>query len=104
MATALFKGTSKNSAASSPPGVKSLAVTDLAGQLRQAKSDCSRCPWLQWSSAGSGGYGLTGTAPSRSSMMPRLAQAKGVSSVGGCRSGRFAPAFWLGVVRPGRGC
>ncbi len=40
---ASLKGTSKNSAVSSPPGVKSLAVTDLAGQSRQAKSDFSRC-------------------------------------------------------------
>jgi hypothetical protein len=39
--------TSKNFASSSPPGVKSLAVTDLAGQSRQAKSDFSRCPVAQ---------------------------------------------------------
>jgi hypothetical protein len=39
-------GTSKNSDSSSPPGVKSLAVTDLAGQSRQAKSDFSRCPFI----------------------------------------------------------
>jgi hypothetical protein len=38
------KGTSKNSASPSPPGVKSLAVTDLAGQSRQAESDFSSCP------------------------------------------------------------
>jgi len=38
------EGTSKNSASSSPPGVSPLAVTDLAGQSRQAKSDFSSCP------------------------------------------------------------
>jgi hypothetical protein len=38
------EGTSTNSASPSPPGVKSLAVTDLARQSRQAKRDFSKCP------------------------------------------------------------
>jgi hypothetical protein len=63
-------GSSKNPASPLTAGVKSLPVTDLAGQSQQAKSDFSSCPYVYLvgllmvdsnNGAGSCGYGPPGS-------------------------------------------